>query len=103
MLQEAEYENYGNTLINFAEEISRENFSFPFITGIGGNRKQIWKRILNISNFKKENRYRKMQSRFICIFITAAILAIFPFFQLMQPGRNDIISMKKIRTLPIWI
>ncbi len=88
MLQESEYENYGNALINFAEKISKENISFPFITGIGGNRKQIRKRILNISNFKKENRRRKMQSHFACIFIMAVFLAIFPLFPTYATGQE---------------
>lgn len=81
MLQETEYESYGNTLINLAEKISRENFSFspfPFVTGIGGNMKQMQKRILNISKYKKENRRQKIQSRLACILIIAVFLVLLP-------------------------
>ena len=80
MLQETEYENYGNTLINFAEKISRENFSFsPFVTGIGGNLKQIKKRILNISNYKKESQRKKIQSYLASILIVTIIFVLLPF------------------------
>ena len=81
MLQETEYENYGNTLINFAEKISRDGSSFspfPFVTGIGGNMKQIKKRILNISNYRKENHHQKIQSRLAYILIIAIFLVLLP-------------------------
>lgn len=76
MLLETEYENYGNTLINFAEKISLS--SFPFVTGIGGNMKQIKKRILNILNYKKESQRKKVQSCLACILIMAIILVLLP-------------------------
>ncbi|MCI8338431.1 MAG: BlaR1 family beta-lactam sensor/signal transducer [Lachnospiraceae bacterium] len=81
MLRETEYENYGNTLINFAEKISRDGSSFspfPFVTGIGGNMKQIKKRILNISNYRKENHRQKIQSRLAYILIIAIFLVLLP-------------------------
>ena len=81
MLQETEYESYGNTLINFAEKISRENFffsPFPFVTSIGGNMEQIKKRILNIANYGKENHRQKIQSQLACFFIIAIFLVLSP-------------------------
>lgn len=46
MLDEDAYEDYGNTLINFAEKVSRT--SFPFASSLGGNMKQMKRRIKNI-------------------------------------------------------
>lgn len=77
MLQETEYENYGNTLINFAEKISLS--PFPFVTGIGGNMRQIKKRILNISNYKKESHRKKIQSYLASILIVTIIFVLLPF------------------------
>lgn len=91
VLQETEYENYGNTLINFAEKISRENFSFspfPFVTGIGGNMKQIQKRILNISKYKKESHRQKIQSRLACILIIAIFLVLLPVLPTYASGQE---------------
>ena len=90
LLQETEYEHYGNTLINFAEKISRENsFSpFPFVTGIGGNLKQMQKRILNISVFKKESYSKKIQSHFACILILAVFFVLLPVFPSYAGGQE---------------
>ncbi len=86
MLKETEYENYGNTLINFAEKISLS--PFPFVTGIGGNRKQIQKRILHIANFEKENHSQKTQSRLACILITAVFFVLLPVFPSYAGGQG---------------
>lgn len=91
MLQETDYENYGNTLLNFAEKISREKCSvssFPFVTGIGGNTKQIKRRILNIANYRKETRRQKIQSRLSCIFILAIFLVLLPVLPIYATGQN---------------
>lgn len=86
MLQETEYENYGNTLINFAEKISLS--PFPFFTGIGGNMKQIQKRILNISKYKKESHRQKIQSRLACILIITVFLVLFPVLPTYAIGQD---------------
>ena len=39
MLEEDDYADFGNTLINFAEKISLT--PFPFAAGLGGNMKQM--------------------------------------------------------------
>lgn len=91
MLQETEYENYGNTLINFAEKISRQSSSFspfPFITGIGGNMKQIKKRILNISNYRKENHRQKIQSRLAYILTIAIFFVLLPILPTYASGQE---------------
>ena len=48
MLEEDDYENYGNTLINFIEKVSIS--PFPFAASLSGNMKQIKRRIINIAS-----------------------------------------------------
>ena len=50
MLEGNACRDYGNTLINFAEKISRP--AFPSVMGIGGNMAQMRKRILNIASYR---------------------------------------------------
>ena len=50
LLNESDYEDYGNTLINFAEKVSLT--PFPFAAGISGTMKQMQKRIINISSYQ---------------------------------------------------
>lgn len=70
MLKEDDYKDYGNTLINFAEKISLT--PFPFSTGIGGNIKQLEKRIINIASYKKPTVWKWIRS--ITTFGMVAIL-----------------------------
>lgn len=51
MLDEDSYRDYGNTLINLAEKISLT--PFPFAAGLGGNARQMRKRIINIASYQK--------------------------------------------------
>jgi len=60
LLNENDYEDYGNTLINFAEKISLS--PFPFAAGISGNMKQMQKRIINISFYEKPSVWKKIKS-----------------------------------------
>lgn len=59
LLNESDYEDYGNTLINFAEKVSLT--PFPFAAGISGNMKQMQQRIANISSYKKPSVFRKLK------------------------------------------
>lgn len=73
MLKEDDYIAYGNTLINFAEKVSRT--SFPFAAGIGGNMKQIKRRILNIASYEKPSLRKRLQSG-LAFGLTATIFLI---------------------------
>lgn len=73
MISETEYENYGNTLLNFAEKIS--SLSFPFAAGISGNIKQMRKRILNIAAYEKPSVRQNIKG--ITIFAITAIVLLF--------------------------
>ena len=53
MLKEDAYADYGNTLINFAEKVSLT--PFPFVAGLGGNMKQMKRRIINIASMKSRH------------------------------------------------
>ena len=59
LLDESDYEDYGNTLINFAEKVSLT--PFPFAAGISGSMKQMQQRIANISSYKKPSVFRKLK------------------------------------------
>ena len=57
MLDADSYQDYGFTLINFAEKISLS--PFPFSSSLGGTIKQLEQRILNIATYKKPSSFRR--------------------------------------------
>lgn len=71
MLGEDCYEDYGNTLINFAEKISLS--SFPFATELSGNMKQLKRRIINIASYEKPT-FCKSLKGITAFIVTAALL-----------------------------
>ena len=88
MLEEDDYEDYGNTLINFAEKVSLT--PSPFAASLGGNMKQMKRRIINIASYEKptfiknfmfifslyiSNLYCKVKSR---LFWTCFSSCVFP-------------------------
>ncbi len=70
LLDPESYLDYGNTLIHFAEKLSRFSYS---AAGISGSKKEIRKRIVNIAGYRRETRWHKMKSRIF--FTSAAVLA----------------------------
>ena len=72
MLDEDTYEDYGNTLINFAEKVSLT--PFPFASSLGGNVKQMKRRIINIASYEKPTFAKKLKS--MVAFVLTAILLI---------------------------
>ena len=77
MLDECDYEKYGNTLINFAEKISSS--PFPFAAGLGGNIKQIKRRIISIASYKNPSFHKKAIGIIAFMLITAGIISFTPF------------------------
>lgn len=67
LLNESDYEDYGNTLINFAEKISLS--PFPFAAGINGSMKQMQKRIINISSYKKPSVWKKVKALLLLVLL----------------------------------
>ncbi|WP_394525292.1 BlaR1 family beta-lactam sensor/signal transducer [Lacrimispora sp. JR3] len=80
MLRPDDYLDYGNTLINFAESLSR----FPYsAAGMGGSKKEMRKRIISIAGFHAETKWCKRKSRLV--FAAASVLAagLMPAFSAM--------------------
>ncbi len=70
LLDESDYVNYGNTLINFAEKVSIT--PFPFAAGISGSMKQMQQRIANISSYKNPSVFRKLKG--FTAFVTIGVI-----------------------------
>lgn len=86
MLNENDYKNYGNTLINLAEKVSL--LPFPFTTGIGGNMNQIKKRIINIANYHPVSFPKKVHSFIIFILIAAVLIGFAPILTMQAADQN---------------
>ena len=76
LLDESDYENYGNTLINFAEKVSLT--PFPFAAGISGSMKEMQKRVKNIANYCPASFQKKLQSTFTFIIIAVFLSGTVP-------------------------
>lgn len=72
LLDAADYETYGHTLISFAEKISLA--PFPFASGMGGNLVQLRKRILNISSYEPETASKRILGR--CVYCLTALVLL---------------------------
>ena len=77
MLEEDDYENYGNTLINFIEKVSIS--PFPFAASLSGNMNQIKRRIINIASYEKPTFYKKLKGMTAFILTTVLIMGLTPF------------------------
>lgn len=77
LLDTDDYAAYGNTLINFAEKISLT--PFPFSSGIGGNMKQMKRRILNIASYEKPTLQKKLKSFIAFLMISILLFGLTPF------------------------
>lgn len=77
MLDEDFYEDYGNTLINFAEKVSLT--PFPFAAGLSGNMKQMKRRILNIAAYEKPTGWKKLKGLAAFGLTALLLLGLTPF------------------------
>ena len=77
MLEADDYEDYGNTLINFIEKVSSS--PFPFVSSLSGNMKQMKRRIINIASYEKPTFYKKLKGLTAFILIVVLILGLTPF------------------------
>ncbi|WP_251392423.1 BlaR1 family beta-lactam sensor/signal transducer [Mediterraneibacter agrestimuris] len=77
MLEENDYEDYGNTLINFAEKISLT--PFPFAAGLGGNMKQMKRRIINIASYEKPTFIKRLKGMTAFVLTAVFMLGFAPF------------------------
>ena len=76
LLNESDYEDYGNTLINFAEKVSLT--PFPFAAGISGTMRQMQKRIINISSYQKPSVWTRIKGAGIFAIIAVLLLGLTP-------------------------
>ncbi|CUO69811.1 Regulatory protein BlaR1 [Roseburia hominis] len=77
MLEEDAYEDYGNTLINFAEKVSLS--PFPFAAGLGGNMKQMKRRIINIASYEKPTFIKRVKGMTAFMLTAVLLLGFAPF------------------------
>ncbi len=87
MLHQEEYKDYGNTLINFAEKISRS--PFPIAAGIRGSMKQIKRRILNIAAYKQETFLHKIKGTAIYFLVALSFLGLSPLLSTYAAARDQ--------------
>ena len=76
MLDDDAYADYGNTLINFAEKISMA--SFPFSSGLGGNKNQIQRRIIHIASYEKPTFAKKLKGTVAFALIVLLLVRLTP-------------------------
>jgi len=77
MLEEDAYEDYGNTLINFAEKVSLT--PFPFSAGLGGNMEQMKRRIINIASYEKPTFMKRIKGTTAFMLTAVLLLGFAPF------------------------
>lgn len=86
LLDEDAYEDYGNTLINFAEKVSLT--PFPFATGISGSMKQMQKRVINIANYHPASFRKNLHSTLVYIMIAVFLLGTAPILSIQASENN---------------
>lgn len=77
MLEEDDYEDYGNTLINFVEKVSLS--PFPFTTGLAGNIKQMKRRIINIASYEKPTFIKRVKGMTAFMLTSVLLMGFAPF------------------------
>lgn len=86
MLEPDCYEDYGNTLINFAEKISLT--PFPFAVGLSGSKKQIERRISNIASYEKPTLYKRLRGATAFLLTAVLLLGLAPFISTYAADGN---------------
>lgn len=102
ILEESEYINYGNTLINLAEKISFT--PFPFAAGISGSMKQIQRRIIHISFYQKPSNRKKLRGLITFTVIAVLLFGLTPMLSTCAAEQNQYkwkISPEKVSTMDL--
>ncbi|MDE6365468.1 MAG: BlaR1 family beta-lactam sensor/signal transducer [Lachnospiraceae bacterium] len=87
MLEADAYEEYGNTLINFAEKVSR--LPSPFATGISGTMAQMKKRILNIAAYQPASRQKSLHGLVSYMMIAVLLSGFAPLLTIHAAGSGS--------------
>lgn len=72
---------YGYTILNFVDSKKRTSTS-KIISGIGGSKQQIKKRILKIASFHIDTKWMKFKSRIVVFLITLITITTIPFIRI---------------------
>lgn len=102
ILEESEYINYGNTLINLAEKISFT--PFPFAAGISGSMKQIQRRIIHISSYQNLSNRKKLRGLITFAVIAVLLFGLTPMLSTCAAEQNQYkwnISPEKVSTMDL--
>lgn len=86
MLEEDSYEDYGNTLINFAEKVSLT--PFPFTSGLGGTMKQMQRRIANIASYEKPTFGKQLKSMTVFMLTAVLLFGLTPILSTYAADKN---------------
>lgn len=86
ILHEDDYENYGNTLINFAEKVSLS--PFPFASGIGASMKQMKRRIANIASYEPSSFGKNMWGITVFLMIALLLFGLAPVLSIYGAEEN---------------
>ena len=86
MLDENDYENYGNTLINFVEKASIS--PFPFAASLSGNMKQMKRRIINIASYEKPPFIKRLKGMTAFMLTAVLLLGLAPFISTYAADGN---------------
>lgn len=76
MLEPDSYEDYGMTLIHFAEKLSRP--AFPFAAGLSGSMSQMKRRILNIAAYETPTTKKRLTGMTAFLMVTVLLLNLSP-------------------------
>ena len=76
MLEPDSYEDYGMTLIHFAEKLSRP--AFPFAAGLSGNMSQMKRRILNIAAYETPTAKKRLTGMTAFLMVTVLLTSLAP-------------------------
>ena len=78
MLEEDAYEDYGNTQSAY-EEKGFSTLYFPFAAGLGGNMKQMKRRIINIASYEKPTFIKRVKGMTAFILTAVLLMGFAPF------------------------
>lgn len=86
-LNPEEYINYGNTLIAFAEKMSVSSYA---ASSIGGTKKQITKRILNIASYQSQTPVKRIKNAVVFLIICTMVTGSIPYLSVsVSSGSNS--------------
>lgn len=92
LLEEREYQAYGMTLIDFAEQLSLP--PFPFATGIGGSMAQLKRRVLTIAAYQPPSWGKCFCSALVFVLTFALLAGLAPALSVRAEKARDDFSAR---------